>query len=268
MAAAPQQPEMAGLPGVPPLLASATSIQDGVGASEGSSRDRAHSLTGHPESAFTATINDPVQPAMYAVSQPDTHHGGTLRGADNEVAVTANADNATIVSRRSEEAGKGPAKLHTAPIITSEDPGSVKKGELPTSKTSSVGPPESQEKGEQVTIELLLLSGLRKRFYFQSSATVSEVLAWTFKDWPAEWEEHKPRDLSQLRLLYRGQFLQGSSKLSTHTSEDSSVTVMHLNIRPQETSEAVKPKRTKTPNSKAATTDTHGGGCCSSCTIS
>lgn len=67
----------------------------------------------------------------------------------------------------------------------------------------------------------LLLSGSRKRFTFSTSTTLSEVVAYVFKEWPEgklkflqsfkssltlsmlpfiEWEELKPERLEQLRL--------------------------------------------------------------------
>lgn len=115
-------------------------------------------------------------------------------------------------------------------------------------------------------IELLLLSGSRKRFTFSTSTTLSEVVAYVFKEWPEEWEESKPERLEQLRLLHRGHFAPGASTLGSFQTEPLQVTVMHLNVRPGEAPMAPQP--TKTSMRGKAERDTHGNGCCGGCSIS
>jgi len=120
----------------------------------------------------------------------------------------------------------------------------------------------------ETIIDILLLSGSRKRFNFDISMTVSEVLAYIYKEWPTAWTEAKPPSLKQLRLLHRGQFLADSTTLELHKIEVREVTVMHLNIRPSDTVDSKAAKKPDKPPEKIDN-DSHGSeGCCSSCLVS
>jgi len=113
----------------------------------------------------------------------------------------------------------------------------------------------------ETDIEILLLSGARKRFSFTTSSTVSEILAFVYKEWPESWEEKKPERLDQLRLLHRGRFLPESSTLSSCGVEAGQVTVMHLNIRPSEAAaQAEQPKNAIA--AKKTAEGSHGSRCC------
>ncbi|GAA6043518.1 hypothetical protein JCM8097_002254 [Rhodosporidiobolus ruineniae] len=72
--------------------------------------------------------------------------------------------------------------------------------------------------GEPVEIELLLVSGQRRRWTFDCEETVDEARKKVWEEWPAAWEKTDPRPQSPdyLRLLYLGRFLTPSSTLSSN----------------------------------------------------
>lgn len=87
---------------------------------------------------------------------------------------------------------------------------------LPPSEAESHEKPQTASTNEAM-IELLLVSGSRKTFSFSTSLTISEVLAFVYKEWPegvlqavagatspditlAGWSEQRPDKFEQLRL--------------------------------------------------------------------
>lgn len=157
MAAPTQQPEMAELSGGHTVQPSATALQDGRGALEGStsSGTAAASSDAQPEHVMISTDDHPLQPALHPLQATSNNDDGIVRGADNELPASTNADNATITSQRSEEKSKGIASVQSAPINAPTEPVQGQKAEVAALKTDFDAPRDGQEKGDQVTIELV-----------------------------------------------------------------------------------------------------------------
>ncbi|GAA5912888.1 hypothetical protein JCM8208_002073 [Rhodotorula glutinis] len=65
-------------------------------------------------------------------------------------------------------------------------------------------------------VELLLLSGKRRRVKVSRGETVDELVGRVWSDWPADWRasDPAPASASDLRLLHLGHFLEPKSTLS------------------------------------------------------
>ncbi|KAL1916651.1 uncharacterized protein VTP21DRAFT_5355 [Calcarisporiella thermophila] len=97
----------------------------------------------------------------------------------------------------------------------------------------------------KVHLTLLLVSGLRHSFVFNSQATVWEVKREVYDSWPKEWQDEKPISPNQLRLLYLGRFLDEHTTLESNRIYAGSSTVAHLTIRPfvdDDDDDIIKPK--------------------------
>ncbi|GAA5826829.1 hypothetical protein JCM11251_002909 [Rhodosporidiobolus azoricus] len=72
--------------------------------------------------------------------------------------------------------------------------------------------------GTPFELELLLVSGLRRRWTFGSGETVGEAKRRVWADWPEEWQKTEPRPPSvhHLRFLYLGRFLEDTKTLSSY----------------------------------------------------
>lgn len=182
MAAPVQQPEMAELPGGPAVQPSATAMHDGRGALEGNTSSSTAAAAArsdvYPEHTMNASNNEPVHASMHAINATSNNDDGAVRGADDELAASTTADNATITSQRSEEGLKGISSLQSAPASLPVQAAQTHKDRLPPSKTDFDAPRDSQEKGDQITLELVsLLRISTKHFRRVSQLTVACTIA-------------------------------------------------------------------------------------------
>lgn len=162
MAAASRQPEMAELPaaalhGNPVSTSPAEGV---VGASDNQASDgqgRPVSTTAHDAHPLSTTPES-GHPAMHTVATTGNNEDDDIdgvRGADSGLAASTNGDNATITSRRSEEALKS-IPTTQPPVVTTSEPLAVNKDVASTAMPSlGSGPRDGQEQGDQVTLELV-----------------------------------------------------------------------------------------------------------------
>ncbi|GAA5933478.1 hypothetical protein JCM3775_000706 [Rhodotorula graminis] len=130
--------------------------------------------------------------------------------------------------------------------------------------------------GGAAELELLLLSGKRRRVQVSRAETVEQLIERVWSDWPAEWRasDPAPASASDLRLLHLGRFLEPESTLSdaglfSHafdqddTAKDARPTVVHLQIR------TLRPPDAKPGGKvKAGTADDDDEACCACCVVS
>jgi hypothetical protein len=160
MAAASRQPEMAELP-VAALHGNPLSTTPGEGV--GAVDNQASGGEGRTAPASSAQDSDPLsstldseQPQMHTVAATGNDEDvDQVRGADSGLAASTNGDNATITSRRSEEAVKS-ISTSQHPVVTTSKPSSVNK-DVSSTPLASLGsrPRDGQEQGDQVTLELV-----------------------------------------------------------------------------------------------------------------
>ncbi|GAA5854334.1 hypothetical protein JCM9279_004723 [Rhodotorula babjevae] len=169
-----------------------------------------------------------------------------------------------------------PGAAAAAPPPFSPPPApSAPSSAVPLDVASTLSPkaPPIEGDGE---IELLLLSGKRRRVKVSRADTVEELVARVWSDWPAEWRATDPAPASahDLRLLHLGRFLEPKSTLSdaglfSHALDgdegvkDVRPTVVHLQIR------TLRPPDPKPGGKvKADTADDDDESCCACCVVS
>ncbi|BGO95161.1 hypothetical protein NBRC10512_001888 [Rhodotorula toruloides] len=144
--------------------------------------------------------------------------------AVSQVGEETGAGDAEPVMRERE--GTGPVSL-VAPVGTDRPVAAESAGE--------VGRPAV--KGEPVEVELLLLSGKRRRWTFGTEETVEEVKDQVWHEWPDDWTKGDPAppSVDGLRLLHLGRFLDDTSTLSAAglkpTPDFPGPLIVHLHIR-------------------------------------
>ncbi|BGP35014.1 hypothetical protein JCM10296v2_006838 [Rhodotorula toruloides] len=159
--------------------------------------------------------------------EPSLHSRGT--GSDGTAAVSqpleeTNEGDARQVMRERE--GTGPVSL-VAPAGTDRPAAAEPVGEVERPAV----------KGGSVEIELLLLSGKRKRWTFGTEETVAEVKDHVWHEWPDDWTKGDPAppSVDGLRLLHLGRFLDDASTLSAaglkSTPDFPGPLIVHLHIR-------------------------------------
>lgn len=141
----------------------------------------------------------------------------------------------------------------------------------------------------QVSLTFLLVSGRRRTMSFDPAITIGRVKELVWNAWPADWQDESPQAPSHLRILYLGKILQDEDTLthlsfptSLPSSSSSLPTIVHLSIRPSNTStvdDTLKKRRLSNAFSRRGTlgTDTEiaregaddavGSGCCCGCII-
>ncbi|GAA5895469.1 hypothetical protein JCM6882_006262 [Rhodosporidiobolus microsporus] len=111
-------------------------------------------------------------------------------------------------------------------------------------------PPPAQRStlltGAPFELELLLVSGLRRKWTFGAEEAVGEAKRRVWAEWPEEWLKAEPRPptVDHLRFLYLGRFLDDSKPLSSYGLPPSSSSagdepdahlpgpkIVHLHIR-------------------------------------
>ncbi|PRQ72327.1 hypothetical protein AAT19DRAFT_9666 [Rhodotorula toruloides] len=179
-------------------------------------------------SAPVEATQPPVEPSTTSrAPKPSLPPRGT--GSDGTAAVsqpveeTGEGDAGPVMRERE---GTGPVSL-VAPAGTDRPAAAESVGEVERPAL----------KGEPVEIELLLLSGKRKRWTFGTEETVAEVKDQVWHEWPDDWTKGDPAppSVDGLRLLHLGRFLDDASTLSAAglkpTPDFPGPLIVHLHIR-------------------------------------
>ncbi|GAA6007721.1 uncharacterized protein JCM10292_005413 [Rhodotorula paludigena] len=157
----------------------------------------------------------------------------------------------------------------TAAAASASTPTSPTAAAPNTEPTADLFPVASSRDGDDdadeamMELELLLLSGKRRRVKVRNDDRVGEVLERVWRDWPEDWRTSEPRpaNAQALRLLYLGRFLDAKTTLDACgiVPSDTRPTIVHLHVRTLS-----PPEHTDDPDG----TDKSGGRICGCCIIS
>ncbi|BGP27308.1 ubiquitin like superfamily protein [Rhodotorula toruloides] len=216
-------------------------------------------------------------PATVEEAQSPAEPSDTFRAPESSVhSRRTGSDGTAAVSQVDEEAFEG----DVGPVMRERE------GTEPVSLASPAGTdhPAAAEpagdagrpalKGEPVEIELLLLSGKRKRWTFGTEETVAEVKDQVWHDWPdgalQYWTkgDPAPTSVNRLRLLHLGRFLHDASTLSAvglkPTPDFPGPLVVHLHIRTLESPQHShhSPKKKKKVEQQSTHDENRSCSCC------
>ncbi|GJN93331.1 hypothetical protein Rhopal_006384-T1 [Rhodotorula paludigena] len=134
-------------------------------------------------------------PAPAAPPEPD------MRQVSGDPPIAALATTAAAAS----------ASTPTSPMTAA--PNTQPSADFPPVASSRDGDDDADE--AMMELELLLLSGKRRRVKVRYDDRVGEVLERVWRDWPEDWRTSDPRpaNAQALRLLYLGRFLEPKTTL-------------------------------------------------------
>ncbi|KXS12559.1 hypothetical protein M427DRAFT_101289, partial [Gonapodya prolifera JEL478] len=85
---------------------------------------------------------------------------------------------------------------------------------------------------DQINLRFLLVSGKKTDMFYGPSDSIDTVRNKIYQNWPGAWEAEKPANVGQIRILFRGKFLeQFQSTLESHKIPVGQTTTVHLVIR-------------------------------------
>ncbi|KXS13810.1 hypothetical protein M427DRAFT_58059 [Gonapodya prolifera JEL478] len=85
---------------------------------------------------------------------------------------------------------------------------------------------------DQINLRFLLVSGKKTDMFCGPTETIDAVRNKIYQNWPGAWEAEKPANVGQIRILFRGKFLeQFQSTLESHKIPVGQTTTVHLVIR-------------------------------------
>nr|CAG8598680.1 15683_t:CDS:2 [Entrophospora candida] len=87
------------------------------------------------------------------------------------------------------------------------------------------------ESDDKVSLTLLLVSGKRHTFSCDPNDTTLAVKTEVFNNWPKEWEDETPVSVSNLKIVYRGRFLEDTSTLESNQILRGQQVIAHLTIK-------------------------------------
>ncbi|KAI8340112.1 ubiquitin-2 like Rad60 SUMO-like-domain-containing protein [Chlamydoabsidia padenii] len=102
---------------------------------------------------------------------------------------------------------------------------------IPSSTDKATTSADEEVPLDKCRLTMLLVSGKRQVFDFDSHTTVDIAKTYILDHWPKDWADQLPSSIKNIEFVYLGKFLDNQSKLKDNGLLDGHATIIHLVIR-------------------------------------